>query len=211
MSSPRTSHPSKLKIARRCAIVLAILAAGVACAWGLQAYLGMVELHVRVADSCSRLEAMGRSHAELANNLVRTSEAFECLGSAQLADIMGAVARAENLTVSTANVDDLAEFEEFREAHGRLAGALAGAWSAVKRSSGREALIVVEDLEVRSRDLTILLDDGMQELERNLDAYRSAARRFPGSVVMAVAKLDARTLSRSPARQAAAGTPGSKE
>ena len=61
-------------------IVGAILVAGIAVAWGLHAYLGMVELHVRVADSCSRLEAMGRSHTELANNLVRTSEAFECVG-----------------------------------------------------------------------------------------------------------------------------------
>jgi hypothetical protein len=201
MSTRRIGNPWWLALA-------GITLAGVVCvAWGFAVYVHLVQLQVRVADARSRVEAAGRSRVELAANLIQGSVDFHCLEADRLALLRVATDGAGRALIAPRILDEVEPYPEFLVAQDRLSSALKGTWPVVRRSREAGARILVEDLESRLEQASLLLADGLGQLDRSLEAYRSETSRFPGSLIAGVAWRGGRTVAvaRGPADVRRAG------
>jgi hypothetical protein len=153
--------------------------AGVVCvAWGFAVYVHLVQLQVRVADARSRVEAAGRSRVELAANLIQGSVDFHCLEADRLALLRVATDGAGRAFMAPRILDEVEPYREFLVAQ-----------------------------ESRLEQASLLLADGLGQLDRSLEAYRSETSRFPGSLIAGVAWRGGRTVAvaRGPADVRRAG------
>jgi hypothetical protein len=165
-----------------------LMLAGAACVvWGIASYVGLLHLEVRVADASDRVEAAGRSRAQLTANLIHASAAFDCLSSADLAELRAAADRANGISLAPEILAEPESYLEFLAAQAELSGALDGIWSVLQSDGGIGSQALVDDLRGNLADAESALLEQIAELDRRVEAYRSRSGGFPRSVIAAMA------------------------
>lgn len=159
--------------------------------WTAAAYVGLVRLHVQWVDSCARVEAAGRAHLALVDNLLHVlpAGAFD----SELRDgIRAARRRAGATSFEPAVVEDRARAYAFRSAHGELGRALAGFWEWAERGNDREVRVELWGLEDRLERAQARLAQALDAVEDSAGAYRVASAGFPAFLVASFAATPGR-------------------
>jgi hypothetical protein len=170
---------------------VAFLATALAGAgWAASAYVTLVRLHVGVVDACDRVEAAGHAQLALVDNLLLFADASDSRERGGLNAVRQARERAGRVAFVPMMPDEAAQFAEFRVAHAELAAAIEtlrlsgdGFGTAVAREA-------VDDLAPDLRRAQARLLSDLDSVDRTVQAYRSAASRFPGSLVAVYAKAE---------------------
>lgn len=179
---------SRFRWAAAIAAVLVLLGS-TTLLWGFATYVRMVRLRVGVTDAYSRVEATGRSRVELASSLIQSADAFACLDTARLAQLQGAVDGAAPGILLGHVLENPGPYRDLREGQGRLTTELAATWPTIRLNPRAGARVLLEDFQSRLERQGVLLADGMDGLERSIEAYRAVAASFPGSTVARIAGL----------------------
>ena len=157
--------------------------------WGAATYVRLVRLRVDVTDACSRVEATSRSRVELVSGLIESANAFACLDTARLAELREATERAVPGVLLGQILEEPRSYQDFRRNQSELSTELSEIWPAMTTDPRTGALVILEDFRWKLERSDALLADGLEGLDRRIEAYRAATARFSGSAVARITGL----------------------
>jgi len=167
-------------------LVTALAGAG----WAASAYVGLVRLHVGVVDACGRVEAAGNAQLALVDNLLLLAGAHDPSENGGLAAIQEARERAGRVAFVPVTLDDAVELEEFRVAHAELAAEIEAFRQTADEVGTGAVRAAVDDLSPDLRRAQERLLSDLDSVDRKVQAYRTAALSFPGSLVAVYATAE---------------------
>jgi hypothetical protein len=180
-----------------------------ALGWGMQAYVDLVRLEAAVVDARARVETASRIRLELVENLLRDAQAGR--GAEALTQVDLAAMRVRDLGLLPAALDAEGCPTEFLAAQDDLTAALDAVWAGGREMGDRTVELAITDLRPEIQRWSATLDRGMDELNEQLQSFRSSAVGFPGSLIAAIPRREGPTESttEAAARRAEVAASGS--
>ena len=151
--------------------------------WGTGIYNSLVGLDEGVSSAWSQVESQYQRRMDLIPNLVATVQGFASQEKAVLLGVTEARAKVSQLTVTKDVLDDPESFSKFQAAQDEFSSAIS------------RLLVVAENYpQLKSNESFLSLQDQLEGTENRIaterrrfneyvQAYNTAIRRFPGSLV----------------------------
>jgi hypothetical protein len=79
---------------------------------------------------------------------------------------------------------------EFRDAQGHLTAALDAVWDGRWGAQDRSVELAISDLKPEIQHWSVTLDLGLEELEEQMESFRSSAAGFPGLLIAAIPRRE---------------------
>ena len=156
--------------------------------WSMQAYVDLVRLEASVVDTRARVETASRIRLELVENLLRDAQTGRRTDALTQVDLAAARVREQGLLPADLESDGCPM--EFRDAQGRLTAALDAVWDGRWGARDRSVELAISDLKPEIQRWSAALDLGLEELEKQLESFRSSAAGFPGLLIAAIPRRE---------------------
>jgi len=170
--------------------------------WSMQVYVDLVRLEASVIDTRARVETASRIRLELVENLLRDGRTGRRTDALTQVDLAATRVRRQGLLPADLEINGCPV--EFRDAQRRLTEALDVVWDGRRGSQDRSVELAIFDLKPEIQRWSATLDRGLEELEIQLDSFRSSAAGFPGALIAAIPRREgpAESIVETPTSQA---------
>ena len=156
--------------------------------WTMQAYVDLVRLEASVVDTRARVETAGRIRLELVENLLRDARTGRRTEALAQVDLAATRVREQGLLPAGLESDGCTL--EFRDAQGQLTAALDAVWDGRTGTQDRSVELTISDLKPEIQRWSAILERGLEQLEKQLESFRSAAAGFPGALIAAIPRRE---------------------